>query len=192
MRQVFRYLAGLALLLGCAKDNGLPTDQNAGNSVEKPSLAGAQIVRDNVAGVTTAPDSPLLVMWGFAEGVTLEDLCSGSPQPLSPNGIAQGVFPPPGGFLLTGHGQDLPVLVYEFADNPCDGVGESLVASGTTQVHASDKHLLNGTEVQNTEMRGTVDLTAGGQALFVVHSTFHVLADGAVKFDKTSITLTPI
>jgi hypothetical protein len=170
----------------------LPTDQSSGNNAENPSFAGAEIIRDNLAGFTTAPDSPLLVIWGFAEGVTLEDLCSGSPQPLSPNSRGQAVLPPPGGFLLTGHGQDLPVLIYEFAGDPCDGTGESLVASGITQVQASDKHLLNGTQVQNTEIRGTVDLTGGGQALLVVHSTFHVLADGTVKFDKTRIVLTPI
>ena len=191
MRQVLLYFAGLALVVGCSDTNGLVTDQSVRNVVEKPSLAGAQIIRDNVAGVTTAPDSPLLVMWGFAEGVTLDDLCSGAPQLLSTN-RGQAVLPPPGGFLLTGHGQDVPVLVYEFADDPCDGTGESLVASGTTQFNVSDIHPLNGTQVNHTEMRGTVDLTAGGQALLVVHSTFHVLADATVKFDKTRITLTPL
>jgi hypothetical protein len=123
MRQALLYVAGLTLLLGCADQNGLPTDQSSGNNAENPSFAGAEIIRDNLAGFTTAPDSPLLVIWGFAEGVTLEDLCSGSPQPLSPNSRGQAVLPPPGGFLLTGHGQDLPVLIYEFAGDPCDGTG---------------------------------------------------------------------
>jgi hypothetical protein len=84
------------------------------------------------------------------------------------------------------------VLVYEFEGDFCDGVGESLIASGTGRFHFSDKHVLDGTVIQNFGVRGTVDLVAGGQALLVVTSPFHQLPDGSVKFDKTRITLTPL
>jgi hypothetical protein len=191
MRPLLPYAAGVALLFGCTTNSGLPSDQGSENLAERPSFA-AEIIRDNVGGFTTAPGSPLLVIQGFGEDVTLEDLCTGSPQPLSPNTRGQAVLPPPGGFLLNGHGQDVPVLVYEIANDPCDGVGETLIAFGTVQIHVADNFLPNGRHVQNTQMRGTVELAAGGEALLVVHSTFHVLADETVKFDKTSITLTPI
>ena len=123
MRQVLLYVAGLALLVGCSDHNGLPTDQAAGNPAEKPSFAGAEVERSNVALFIFDPAVGLLVTIGFAEGVTLADLCAGIPVDLSPNTVANVVIPPSEAFLAAAHGQDVPVLVYEFADDPCDGVG---------------------------------------------------------------------
>lgn len=45
--------------------------------------------------------------------------------------------------------------------------------------------------IQNAGVRGVLDLVAGGWALLAVKSPFYVLPDGSVKFDKTSIELTP-
>ena len=191
MRHLVQCAIGLALLIGCADPAGLPTDKSAGNRAEDPSFARAEVIRTNVGFGITAPDSPLLVWVGFEEGVTLADICSG-PQALSPNSIAHLVFPPSGAFLVASHGQDVPVLVYEFEGDICDGVGESLIASGTARFHFSDKHLTNGRVIQNSGVRGTLDLVVGGQALLAVTSPFYALADGSVKFDKTRITLTPL
>ena len=201
MRHLMRCATGLALLIGCGGPNGLPTDQDTADR-GGPSLQGtgdhaglsaarAEVERANVGFGIIDPVNPLLVWVGFEEGVTLADICSG-PQPLSPNSIAHVVFPPSGAFLAASHGQDVPVLVYEFEGDICDGVGESLIASGTARFHFSDKHHTNGTVIQNTGVRGVVDLVAGGQALLAVKSPFFVLPDGSVKFDKTSITLTPL
>ena len=191
MRQLLRCAAGLALLIGCADADRLPTDQSTGNRAEGPSFAGAEIVRTDVGFFVTEPGNPLLVMTGFAVGVTLADLCSENTSN-SPNSIANVVLPPAGGFLAAAYGQDVPVLVYEFEGDFCDGVGESLIASGTGRFHLSDKHVHDGAVIQNIGVRGTVDLVAGGQALLVVTSPFHQLPDGSVKFDKTRITLTPL
>jgi hypothetical protein len=155
------------------------------------SAARAEVIRTNVGFGITEPGNPLLVWVGFEEGVTLADICSG-PQPLSPNSIAHVVFPPSGAFSAASHGQDVPVLVYEFEGDICDGVGESLIASGTARFHFSDKHHINGRVIQNSGVRGTLDLVAGGQALLAVRSPFYALSDGSVKFDKTHISLTPL
>ena len=93
---------------------------------------------------------------------------------------------------MASHGQDVPLLVYETEGDICDGEGESLVAFGTGLFHFSHKELTNGTIVDNTGVRATLELVSGGQALLAVKSPFFVLADGSVKFDKTSITLTPL
>jgi hypothetical protein len=201
MRHLVQCATGLALLIGCAGPDGLPTDQgtgdHAGPSLQDTgghaglSFARAEVERTNVGFGIIEPGNPLLVWVGFAAGVTLADICSG-PQPLSPNSIAHVVFPPSGAFLAASHGQDVPVLVYEFEGDICDGVGESLIASGTARFHFSDKHLTNGRVIQNSGVRGTLDLVAGGQALLAVRSPFYVLPDGSVKFDKTRITLTPL
>jgi hypothetical protein len=191
MRHSVQCATGLAFLIGCADPAGLPTDKSAWNRADDLSFARAEVERTNVGFGITEPGNPLLVWVGFAAGVTLADICSG-PQPLSPNSIAHVVFPPSGAFLAAAHGQDVPVLVYEFEGDICDGVGESLIASGTARFHFSDKHLTNGRVIQNSGVRGTLDLVAGGQALLAVKSPFYVLPDGSVKFDKTHITLTPL
>jgi hypothetical protein len=192
MQHLVRCAASLALLIGCADPAGLPTDKSAGNRAKDPSFARAEIERTNVGFGIIEPGKPLLVWVGFEEGVTNADICSGQPQPLSPNSIAHVVFPPSGAFLAASHGQDVPVLVYEFEGDICDAVGESLIASGTARFHFSDKHLRNGRVIQNSGVRGILDLVAGGQALLAVRSPFYLLADGSIKFDKTRITLTPL
>jgi hypothetical protein len=192
MRHSVQCATGLALLIGCADPAGLPTDQgtwnHAGSSI---ASSRAEVIRTSVGFAIFEPGNPLLVLVGFEEGVTLADFCSG-PQPLSPNSIAHLVFPPSGAFLVASHGQDVPVSVWEFEGDGCDGVGESLIASGTARFHFSHKELRNGRVIDNTGIRGTLDLVAGGQALLAVRSPFYVLADGSVKFDKTRITLTPL
>ena len=190
MRHLVQCATGLALLIGCAGADGLPTDQGTGDHAG-PSLARAEVIRTNVGFGITEPGNPLLVWVGFAEGVTIADICSGPP-PLSPNSIAHVVFPPSGAFLAASHGQDVPVLVYETEGDICDGVGESLIASGTARFHFSHRELTNGRIIDNSGVRGTLDLVAGGQALLVVTSPFYALPDGSVKFDKTRITLTPL
>jgi hypothetical protein len=130
-------------------------------------------------------------MTGFSAGRTLADICSGS-FGNSPNSIAHVVLPPSGAFLANAHGHDVPVLVYEFEGDFCDGVGETLVASGTGQFHLSEKHPPNGRFFGNFGVRGTLDLVGGGEALLVVSGPFIVLPDGSLKFDKTKITLTPL
>jgi hypothetical protein len=191
MRQLLRCAAGLALLMGCADPEGLPTEPGTGSHAQDPSFARADVERTNVGVIITEPGNPLLVMTGFAAGVTLADLCS-RPQALSPNSIAHVVHPPAGQILAASHGQDVPVLVYEFEGDFCDGVRERLLASGTGRFHFSEKHRRDGTLITNFGERGTLDLEAGGQALLAVKSPFYQLPDGAVKFDKTSITLTPL
>ena len=202
MRHLVQCATGLALLIGCAGPDGLPTDQGTGDR-GGPSLQGtgdhaglssarAEVIRTNVGFGLIEPGNPLLVWVGFEEGVTNADICSGEPQPLSPNSIAHIVLPPSGAFLAAANGQDVPVLVYEFEGDICDGVGETLIASGTARFHFSDKHHTNGTVIQNTGVRGILDLVAGGQALLAVRSPFYVLPDGSIKFDKTRITLTPL
>jgi hypothetical protein len=193
MRQVLLYVAGLALLVGCSDHNGLPTDQAAGNPAEKPSFAGAEVERSNVALFIFDPAVGLLVTIGFAEGVTLADLCAGIPVDLSPNTVANVVIPPSEAFLAAAHGQDVPVLVYEFADDPCDGVGETLLASGTVLFHFTDLHPHNGAAIQNIGLRGTLDLVAGGQALLtLVGTVFNQAPDGTIKANTGTIRLTPI
>jgi hypothetical protein len=151
------------------------------------------MIRTNVGFSITAPGSTLFVMVGFAADVTLDDaFCSGVPPELSPNSIAHGVFPSSGAFLGAVHGRDVPVRVYQFEGDLCDGVGERLIASGTARFHSSDKQHIDGRVIQNTGVRGVLDLVAGGQALLAVKSPFYVLPDGSIKFDKTSIKLTPL
>jgi hypothetical protein len=190
MRHLVQCATGLALLIGCAGADGLPTDQGTRDHAG-PSLARADVIRTSVGFGITEPGNPLLVWVGFEEGVLIDDICSGPP-PLSPNSIAHVVFPPSGAFLAASHGQDVPVLVYEFDGDICDGVGESLIASGTARFHFSHRELTNGRIIDNSGVRGTLDLVAGGQALLVVTSPFYALPDGSVKFDKTRITLTPL
>jgi hypothetical protein len=181
---------GLALVIGCTDPQGLATYQGTGDHAGL-SAARAEVIRTNVGFGITAPDSPLLVWVGFEEGVTLADICSG-PQPLSPNSIAHIVLPPSGAFLAASHGQDVPVLVYEFEGDICDGQGESLVAFGTARFHFSRSALTDGRIIDNSGVRGTLELVSSGQALLAVRSPFYVLPDGSVKFDKTRITLTPL
>ncbi len=190
MRHLIQCATGLALMIGCADPHGLPSDPATG-APGGPALARADVIRTNVGFGITEPGNPLLVLVGFEEGVTIADWCSG-PQPLSLNSIAHLVFPPAEGFLVASHGQDVPLLVYETEGDICDGEGESLVAFGTGRFHFSHKELTNGTIVDNTGVRATLELVSGGQALLAVKSPFFVLADGSVKFDKTSITLTPL
>jgi hypothetical protein len=189
MRQLLWCAAGFALLMGCADPDGLPTDQGTGNQAQDPAFDGAEIDRGNV-GLLNG-DALHLVMTGFAAGVTLADLCAG-PVRNSPNSTSQVVLPPAGGFLAHGHGQDVPVLVYEYEGDICDGVGENLIASGTGQFHLSDKAVRNGTVIQNIGVRATVELVAGGQGLLVVRSVFHQRADGLVNVGTISITLKPL
>jgi hypothetical protein len=183
----------VALLIGCTGPDGLLTDQGTGDHAG-PALDRAEVIRTNVGFGITAPDSPLLVWVGFEEGVTLTEICSENPEdnPLSPNSIAHIVLPPSGAFLAANHGRDVPVLVYEFEGDICDGVGESLIASVTARFHFHRTALPDGRTIDNSGVRGTLDLVAGGQALLVVTSPFYVLPDGSVKFDKTRITLTPL
>ena len=71
------------------------------------------------------------------------------PPELSPNSIAHGVFPSSGAFLGAVHGHDIPVRVYQFEGDICDGVGERLIASGTARFHSSDKQHIDGRVIQN-------------------------------------------
>ena len=194
MRHSVQCAASLALLIGCADPDGFPTDQDTWDPAGSSLASAAEVERTNVGFGIIDDDSPLLVWVGFEEGVTNADICSANPEdhPLSPNSIAHVVFPPSGAFLAASHGQDVPVLVYEFEGDICDGVGESLIASGTGRFHFSDKHHTNGRVIQNSGVRGILDLVAGGQALLALRSPFYQLADGSVKFDKTDITLTPL
>ena len=197
MRHVLLDVAGLALLFGCADHNGLPTDQSVGNPAHEPSFAGAEIIRSNIGLLTIDPVSVLLVMTGFAEGETLADLCAAPPPnpplPNSPNSLVQIVLPPVEAFLLGAHGRDVPILVYQFEDDPCDGVGESLLASGTGQFHYTEQHPSNGAVIANITVRGTLDLVAGGQAqLVLVGGNFNQAPDGSIRTNKGTIKLTPI
>jgi hypothetical protein len=204
MRHLVQCATGLALLIGCAGPVGLPTDQGTADHAGPPlqgigdhgglSAARAEVVRTNVGFGITEPGNPLLVWVGFETGVTLAGICSANPEdhPLSPNSLAHLVFPPSGAFLAASHGQDVPILVYQFEGDICDGVGEILVGSGTGRFHFSSGFHNNGRVIQNSGVRAIIDLVAGGQALLAVKSPFYVLPDGSVKFDKTQITLTPL
>ncbi|HET6796305.1 MAG TPA: hypothetical protein VFH40_04015 [Gemmatimonadales bacterium] len=193
MRHLVQCAAGIALLIGCADSNRSPTDQGTEDHVG-PAFAGAEVGWFTVGFGVIDDDSPILVSVGFEEGVTLADVCSANPEdhPNSPNSLAHVVVPPSGAFLAAAHGQDVPVMVYEIEGDFCDGVGETLIASGTARFHFSDKHHTDGRIIQNTGLRGIVDLVGGGQALLVVRSPFYLLPDNSVKFDKTDITLTPL
>jgi hypothetical protein len=191
MRHLVQCATGLALLIGCADTAGLPTDQDIGVHAGSPSLARAEVIRTNVGFGITEPGNPLVVWVGVEGRATLADICSG-PQPLSPNTIAHIVIPPSGAFLVSSHGQDVPILVFESEGDICDGVGESLIAVGTGRFHFGLKFLRNGNQVANSGVRAIVDLLTGGQALLMVRSPFFALPDGSVKFDKTHITLTPL
>ena len=197
MRHLVQCATGLALLIGCTSPVALPTDQGtaepAGNH---GGLAAdrAGVERTNVGFGIIDDDHPILVWVGFETGVTNADICSGIPEnhPLSANSIAHVVFPPSGAFLAASHGRDVPVLVYEIEGDICDGVGETLIASGTARFHFSDKHHTDGRIIQNSGVRGIIDLVAGGRVLLAVKSPFYLLPDGSVKFDKTDIKLTPL
>jgi len=190
MRHLLQCATSLAVVLACTDPQAPPTDYVTEHHAA-PALDRATVIRTNVGFGVSEPGNPLLVWVGFEEGVTLADICSG-PQPLSLNSIAHLVFPPSGAFLGAGHGQDVPILVYETDGDICDGEGESLVAFGTGRFHFSSGFHTNGRVIQNSGVRGIIDLVAGGQALLVVKSPFYALPDGSVKFDKTSITLTPL
>jgi len=194
MRQLLLYLAGVALLFGCGDHNGLPTDYGAGNPTAKPSFAGAEVGQTDVGLLTVDPASGLLLMTGFAEGVRLADLCAGPPfPPNSPNSIVYIVIPPPNAFLAAAHGQDVPLVVYEFDGDPCDSVGETLLASGTGQFHLSLENTPNGASINNITVRGTLDLVAGGQAqLVLVGAVGNQAPDGTIRANTGTITLTPI
>jgi hypothetical protein len=196
MRQPLLFLAVLVLLIGCAESTGLPTGQATGSPAEHPSFAGAQVEFSSVGVPVFDPATGLLVLIGFAAELTLDDLCTAGPEdfiPLSPNSIAHVVQPPTGAFLAAARGQDVPVLVYESEDDPCDGVGETLVASGTAQFHFTDMHPANGAVISNIGVRGTLDLEAGGQALLtLVGAVFTQTPDGTVRANTGTITLTPI
>ena len=190
MRHLVQCVTGLAVLLACTDTQGPPTN-DATEHHAGPAFDRAEPFFTNVGFFISEPGNPLLVQVGFAEGLTLAEICSGNPS-LSPNSITHIVFPPSGAFLAASHGQDVPVVVYEFEGDICDGVGESLIASGTARFHFSHTQLPDGRIVDNSGVRGTLDLGGGGQALLAVKSPFFVLPDGTVKFDKTHITLTPL
>jgi hypothetical protein len=196
MRRSLLFIAGLTLLIGCAESNSLPTDQGTGNPAGSPLFAGAHVEFSNVGVPIFDPTAGLLMLVGFAAEFTLADLCEAGPEdliPLSPNSIAHVVEPPTGAFLAASRGQDVPVLVYEFEDDPCDGEGETLVASGTAKFHFTDLHPANGAAISNIGVRGTVDLEAGGQALLtLVGAVFTQTPDGTVRANTGTITLTPI
>jgi hypothetical protein len=61
MRHLVQCATGLALLIGCAGPDGLPTDQGTGDHAG-PSLARAEVFRTNVGFLITEPGNPLLVM----------------------------------------------------------------------------------------------------------------------------------
>jgi hypothetical protein len=189
-RSVLRATA-LALLLGCTTTDGIPTDQGTQVPAAPSALDRAAVIRTHVGFGITEPGNPLLVLIGFAEGVTIADWCAG-PAPLSSRSIAHLVFPPSGKFLVASHGRGVPVLVYQTEGDLCDGVGESLLASGTARFHFSHTELTTGRIVDNSGVRGILDLVGGGKALLAVRSPFHLNPDGTVKFDKTRITLTPL
>ena len=84
------------------------------------------------------------------------------------------------------------MLVFQSEGDICDGVGESLVGAGTGRFHFSSGFHNDGRVIQNSGVRGIIDLVAGGQALLVVKSPFYALPDGSVKFDKTHISLEPL
>jgi hypothetical protein len=181
---------GLALIVGCADPQGLSNDE-ATAAPDVPALARAGVIRTNVGFGVSEPGNPLVVWVGVEGRPTLADICSG-PQPLSLNTIAHIVIPPTGAFLVSSHGKDVPILVFETEGDICDGVGESLMAAGTGRFHFGVKFLRNGNQVANTGLRAVVDLVTGGRALVEVKSPLFVLPDGSVKFDKTRITLTPL
>jgi hypothetical protein len=128
MRQSMQCVTGLALLLGCAGSDELATEQGDGDPRDPTGLVAARagMIRTSVGFSITAPGSPLFVMVGFAPDVTLDDaFCSGVPPELSPNSIAHGVFPSSGAFLGAVHGHDVPVRVYQFEGDVCDGWGNA-------------------------------------------------------------------
>jgi len=190
MRHLVQCATSLAVVFACTDPQAPPTDYVTEHHAG-PALDRATVIRSNVGFGILEPGNPLLVNVGNEEGVTLADICSGPP-PLSPNSIAHLVIPPSGAFLVASHGQDVPITVYETEGDICDGVGESLIASGRGRFHFSSQALPNGNLIQNSGVRAILDLAAGGQALLVVTSPFFALPDGSVKFDKTRITLTPL
>jgi hypothetical protein len=190
MRHLMHCAIGFALVIGCSDPQGSVTSEGTGKHGE-PAFARAEVTRTNVGFGISAPDSPLIVWVGFDEGVTLADICSG-PQPLSVNSISHVTLPPSGAFLAASHGQDVPILVYRFEGDICDGQGESLVASGTARFHFHHTARPDGTIIDNSGVRGILELESGGQALLAVRSPFYLLPDGSVKFDKTHISLTPL
>jgi len=185
MRQLFHCAAAVALLVGCSDNARLPTDQGPH---AKPDMQGAEVIPADVAFLVTSATSPLALAVGFNVGVTLADVCAGNPTN-SPNSHALIVLPPPGGFLAGhGHGQDVPILVYDYTGDLCDGVGETLIASGTGSFEISNLVPINGNFMGVGAVQATLDLVSGGQARLFAQGPTYILADGSIKFDKTRIT----
>ena len=187
MRQLFHCAAAVALLVGCADNTGMPTDQGPH---AKPDMRGAEVIPADVSFLVT--NAALAILVGMNVGVTLADVCAGNVTN-SPNSHALIVLPPPGGFLAGhGHGQDVPILVYEYTGDLCDGVGETLIASGTGRFEVSNLVPINGNFMGAGAVQATLDLVSGGQARLFIQGPTYILADGSVKFDKTRIEFTPL
>jgi hypothetical protein len=187
MRQLFHCAAAVALLVGCTDGTGVPTDQGPH---AKPDMNGAEVIPSDVSFMVT--NATLAILVGMNGDVTPADVCAGNVTN-SPNSHALVVLPPPGGFLAGhGHGQDVPILVYEYTGDLCDGVGETLIASGTGSFEISTIAPINGNFMGAGAVRATLDLVSGGQARLFIQGPTYILADGSVKFDKTRIIFTPL
>jgi hypothetical protein len=140
------------------------------------------------------PTNPLALQIGFDAGVTVEDICTGSPG--LPNGLGQLILTPPGGALLHGSGQDVNLVVYEFGGgpvtDPCQVVGAPVVGSGTGNFTYNILTLSNGAFVAHITAHGIIDLTSGGQARVLGTARVLILPDGTLKFDVEQVRLTPL
>jgi hypothetical protein len=140
------------------------------------------------------PTNPLALQIGFDAGVTVEDICTGSPG--LPNGLGQLILTPPGGALLHGSGQDVNLVVYEFGGgpvtDPCQVVGAPVVGSGTGDFTYNILTLSNGAFVAHITAHGIVDLVSGGQARLFATVRVTVRPDGTLLFDEEQVRLTPL
>jgi hypothetical protein len=194
-------LISLALLVGCGDTDPvtIPGDPEAAQFAAAPaaSRSGAEVIRD--IDLTTilavGPPTNLALAVGY-EDVATE--CAGGDVIISPH-RGQAVVTPSGKGQLHTFSRESFVQVFnnsEAVAEICDLPGAGVVASGTVTfsqvVHEDEVPGAPGAFSLHATVKGTVDLTSGGQARLSAMWQFVVRPDGTTVLNQVTIRLTPI
>ena len=186
----------LAVLAACAKDTPTTPSLAAANA---PPTSGPNVIRGPFGpGTISGADEELTVAVGFEE--PFAEHCADLESPNQP-GSAQLVFTPSGGSHFRQSGQDLNVVVFEFAGLSTDAcedlVGAPVVATGTARLSLASNDLVGGgtgpgADVVSVTLNGVVNLVSGGRARLHVTTVTLLKPDGTFAFDHVRIALRPI